>query len=163
MIIGFSYNGLGKEALKLFSVLESTGKEPNSVTFLALLSACAHFRNLDLGWTYFRSMISWYGTGPDHYASSFSSLGQPSWCNASKICLLVDLAELAAKKLIELEPDTATPYRIRNIKKPNRIKMDTGSSWIILKGCVHNFLAGDEISFRSGRDNVYTEDVSKGN
>ena len=68
MIIGFSYNGLGKEALKLFSVLESTGKEPNSVTFLALLSACAHFRNLDLGWTYFRSMISWYGTGPDHYA-----------------------------------------------------------------------------------------------
>lgn len=29
---------------------------------------------------------------------------------ASKTCLLVDLAELAAKKLIELEPDSATPY-----------------------------------------------------
>ncbi|ESQ30063.1 hypothetical protein EUTSA_v10011264mg [Eutrema salsugineum] len=186
MISGFSYNGFGKEALRLFSVLESTGKEPNGVTFLAVLSACAHVGYVDLGWEYFRSMKSSYGIepGPDHYACMVDLLGRSgmldkayhlissmpfephsgvwgSLLGASKTHVRVDLAELAAKKLIELEPDSATPYvvlsqlytivgknrdgdRIRNLKKSKRIKKDPGSSWIILKGEVHNFLAGDE-------------------
>ncbi|KAF8081866.1 hypothetical protein N665_0862s0029 [Sinapis alba] len=181
MISGFSYNGFGKEAVKLFSVLESTGKEPNSVTFLALLSACAHVGYIDLGWKYFSSMKE---PGPDHYACMVDLLGRSgmldeayhlissmpfeahsgvwgSLLGASKTCLRVDLAEVAAKKLTELEPDSATPYvvlsqlyslvgknrdgdRIRSIKKSKRIKKDPGSSWIIIKGDVHNFLAGDE-------------------
>ncbi|KAJ4917921.1 Pentatricopeptide repeat-containing protein [Raphanus sativus] len=181
MISGFSYNGFGKEAVKLFSALESTGTEPNSVTFLALLSACAHVGYVDLGWKYFSSMEE---PGPDHYACMVDLLGRSgmldeayhlissmpfephsgvwgSLLGASKTCLRVDLAELAAQKLIELEPDSATPYvvlsqlyslvgknrdgdRIRSIKKSKRIKKDPGSSWIILKGEVHNFLAGDE-------------------
>ncbi|CAA7013876.1 unnamed protein product [Microthlaspi erraticum] len=186
MISGFSYNGFGKDALKLFSVLESTGKEPNGVTFLALLSACVHVGYVELGWKYFRSMKSSYGIepGPDHYACMVDLLGRSglldeayhlissmpcephsgiwgSLLGASKTYLRVDLAEISAKKLIELEPDSATPYvvlsqlyslvgnnrdgdRIRNIKKSKRIKKDPGSSWIILKGEVHNFLAGDE-------------------
>ncbi|RID56680.1 hypothetical protein BRARA_F00109 [Brassica rapa] len=186
MISGFSYNGFGKEAVKLFSGLESTGTEPNSVTFLALLSACAHVGYVDLGWKYFSSMKSSYGIepGPDHYACMVDLLGRGgmldeayrlissmpfephsgvwgSLLGASKTCLRVDLAEVAAKKLIELEPDSATPYvvlsqlyslagknrdadRIRSIKKSKRIKKDPGSSWIIIKGKVHNFLAGDE-------------------
>lgn len=186
MISGFSYNGFGKEALKLFSKLESTGKEPNGVTFLAVLSVCAHVGYVDLGWKYFKSMKFSYGIepGPDHYACMVDLLSRSglldeachlissmpfephsgvwgSLLGASKTYLRVDLAELAAKKLIELEPDSATPYvvlsqlysivgknkdgdRIRNIKKSKRIKKDPGSSWIILKGKVHNFLAGDE-------------------
>ncbi|EFH68022.1 hypothetical protein ARALYDRAFT_314676 [Arabidopsis lyrata subsp. lyrata] len=186
MISGFSYNGFGKEAVKLFSMLESTGKEPNGVTFLALLSACVHVGYVDLGWKYFKSMKFSYGIepGPDHYACMVDLFGRSglldeaynlistmpcephsgvwgSLLSASKTHLRVDLAELAAKKLIELEPDSATPYvvlsqlysmvgknsdcdRIMNIKKSKRIKKDPGSSWIILKGQVHNFLAGDE-------------------
>ncbi|KAL1213082.1 Pentatricopeptide repeat-containing protein [Cardamine amara subsp. amara] len=186
MISGFSYNGFGKEALKLFSILESTGKEPNGVTFLALLSACVHVGYVDLGWKYFKSMKFSYGIepGPDHYACMVDLLGRSglldeaynlissmpcephsgvwgSLLGASKTYLRVDLAEFAAEKLIELEPDSATPYvvlsqlyslvgknrdgdRIRNIKKSKRIKKDPASSWIILKGEVHNFLAGDE-------------------
>lgn len=186
MISGFSYNGFGKEAVKLFSMLESTGKEPNGVTFLALLSACVHVGYVDLGWKYFKSMKFSYGIepGPDHYACMVDLFGRSglldeaynlistmpcephsgvwgSLLSASKTHLRFDLAELAAKKLIELEPDSATPYvvlsqlysivgknrdcdRIMNIKKSKRIKKDPGSSWIILKGQVHNFLAGDE-------------------
>lgn len=186
MISGFSYNGFGKEALKLFSMLESTGKEPNGVTFLALLSACVHVGYVDFGWKYFKSMKFSYNIepAPDHYACMVDLLGRSglldeayklissmpcephsgvwgSLLGASKPYLRVDLAELAAQKLIELEPDSATPYvvlsqlysivgknrdcdRIRNIKKSKRIKKDPGSSWIILKGQVHNFLAGDE-------------------
>ncbi|XP_010479933.1 PREDICTED: pentatricopeptide repeat-containing protein At1g53600, mitochondrial-like [Camelina sativa] len=186
MISGFSYNGFGKKALELFSILESTEKEPNGVTFLAVLSACVHVGYVDLGWKYFKSMKFSYGIepGPDHYACMVDLLGRSglldeaynlissmpcephsgvwgSLLGASKTYLHVDLAELAAKKQIELEPDSATPYvilsqlysivgkngdcdRIRNIKKSKGIKKDPGSSWIILKGQVHNFLSGDE-------------------
>ncbi|KAL0722619.1 hypothetical protein Bca4012_037218 [Brassica carinata] len=35
-----------------------------------------------------------------------------SLCGAIKTCLRVNLAELSAKKLIELEPDSATPYMV---------------------------------------------------
>ncbi|CAN8288094.1 unnamed protein product [Cochlearia groenlandica] len=186
MISGFSYNGLAKEALKLFSVLETARKDPNSVTFLAVLSACAHVGYVDLGWKYFRSMRLSYGIepGPDHYACMVDLLGRNgmldeayhmissmpfephsgvwgSLLGASKTHLRVDLAELAAKKLYELEPDSATPYvvlsqlysivgksrdgvRIRNMKKSKRLKKDPGSSWITLHGQVHNFRAGDK-------------------
>ncbi|XP_010535005.1 PREDICTED: pentatricopeptide repeat-containing protein At1g53600, mitochondrial [Tarenaya hassleriana] len=186
MIGGFALNGFGEEALKVFTKMESEGKKPNDVTFLSLLSACAHTGLVGLGWKYFKSMKSMYEIepNPDHYACMVDLLGKcglldeaynlissmpfephsgvwGSLLGSCKTYLHLDLAELAAKKLMELEPESATPYvvlsqlyyiqgekresnRLRNIKKSKRIKKNPGCSWILLGDKVHPFSVGDE-------------------
>lgn len=80
---------------------------------------------------------------------------------ASRIHFRVDLAKLAAQHLMKLEPNSATPYvvlsdlynnvgkkkdgdRVRMAKESKGIKKSPGCSWIIMKGNVHLFLAGDQ-------------------
>ncbi|XP_020549397.1 pentatricopeptide repeat-containing protein At1g26900, mitochondrial-like [Sesamum indicum] len=42
MIIGFAIHGLTKEALETFANMEEAKVEPNHVTLISVLSACAH-------------------------------------------------------------------------------------------------------------------------
>lgn len=186
MISGFAQNGLGKEALNLFAKMENERQDPNEVTFLAVLSACTHVGLVEVGWKQFKSMKSSYGIepGPDHYACMVDLLGRAGFLDeatdlissmpfkshpgvwgallgASKTHFRLDLAELAAQKLMELEPDSATPYvvlshlysvvgkkkdgdQLRNAKKSRGIRKSPGCSWIVLKDKVHLFLAGDQ-------------------
>ncbi|KAL4197999.1 hypothetical protein AMTRI_Chr03g43710 [Amborella trichopoda] len=70
MISGYSHNGFGQKALKLFEEMESEGITPDSVTFVNLLSACSHMGVVERGWHYFKLMKEKYGIEPrvDHYA-----------------------------------------------------------------------------------------------
>ena len=186
MLTGFAQNGLGQEALNLFSKMQNEGCKPNQVTFLAVLSACVHVGLVEEGWKYFKLMNSRYNieAGPDHYACMVDLLGRAGlldeamelihsmplephagvWgalLGASKTHLRLDLAEFAAQRLIELEPDNATPYvvlsnlrsvsgkqkygeQLRITKKLKGIRKSPGCSWIIVKDKVHLFLAGDQ-------------------
>ncbi|KAJ0046277.1 hypothetical protein Pint_04918 [Pistacia integerrima] len=126
MITGFAQNGFGDEALYLFRKMENEGLEPNQVTFLGVLSACAHVGLVDEGLNYFKSMKSLYNIepGPDHYACMVDILGRAGslddaidlihsmpfkphagvWgalLGASRTHLRLDLAKLAAQQLIE--------------------------------------------------------------
>ncbi|KAG6778747.1 hypothetical protein POTOM_015092 [Populus tomentosa] len=49
MISGYEQNGFAKEAIRLFDRMKEIGVEPNSATFVSVLSACAHLGAFVLG------------------------------------------------------------------------------------------------------------------
>ncbi|KAJ7528360.1 hypothetical protein O6H91_15G000200 [Diphasiastrum complanatum] len=49
MIAGYAQNGLGKEALALYEQMKQEGMQPNNVTFVLLLKACASLAALEQG------------------------------------------------------------------------------------------------------------------
>ncbi|KZV54986.1 pentatricopeptide repeat-containing protein mitochondrial-like [Dorcoceras hygrometricum] len=194
MINGFAHNGYGEEAFKLFRQLIDDELKPNEVTLLGVLSACTHLGLVDEGWEYFRSMSTSYEMtpGPDHYACMVDLLGRAglldeatklinsmpfeahsgiwgSLLGASRTHLRIDVANLAAQRILELEPNSVVPYvvlsdicsilgkrreeeHLRLFKRLSGIKKNPGCSWITVKDKVKLFLSGDT-------SDVYFEDM----
>lgn len=69
LIFGLAMNGDAIGSLNLFSQMLSSGVQPNKVTFIAVLSACAHGGLVNEGQQLFSSMRGVYGVQPtvDHY------------------------------------------------------------------------------------------------
>ncbi|KAL9269436.1 putative pentatricopeptide repeat-containing protein [Drosera capensis] len=65
MIIGHATHGHGKEAIKLFEQMISTGINPDEIVFMAVLNACSHAGLVGEGLKYFESMASKYNVIPD--------------------------------------------------------------------------------------------------
>ncbi|KAL3841286.1 hypothetical protein ACJIZ3_025877 [Penstemon smallii] len=78
MIEGCGTHGLGAEAFELFHQMKSEGIEPNSVTFLSLLSASSHCGLLHEGCGILNSMKWEYAIEPglDHYTCIVDLLGR---------------------------------------------------------------------------------------
>ncbi|XP_011625833.2 pentatricopeptide repeat-containing protein At1g08070, chloroplastic [Amborella trichopoda] len=78
MIVGLSMNGLGKEALVVFTNMRKAGVRPNDVTFLGALSGCSHSGLVDEGRYIFQEMVSQYNLSPnaEHYACMVDLLGR---------------------------------------------------------------------------------------
>ncbi|CAI0412502.1 unnamed protein product [Linum tenue] len=100
MIDAYGKHGYGYEALELF---ENMGKEgnavlPNSVTFLAVLSACGHSGlagQIEDAWSLYYEMVG-YGIQPT----------SGIWASLLNVCILnqdASRGELAAKNLLVLE------------------------------------------------------------
>ena len=70
MISVFALNGLGDKAFDCFLEMERAGVKPNSVTFVGLLSACAHSGLVEKSRWCFDAMRSVYSIEPQvyHYA-----------------------------------------------------------------------------------------------
>lgn len=68
-ISGHAYYGNASEALRLFEKMVSCGMKPNSVTFIAVLTACSHAGLVELGKHYLDTMLRKYNVAPtiDHY------------------------------------------------------------------------------------------------
>ncbi|XP_042021329.1 LOW QUALITY PROTEIN: pentatricopeptide repeat-containing protein At1g53600, mitochondrial-like [Salvia splendens] len=186
MIMGFAHNGYGEEALGLFTQLVDGGHNPTEVTLLGVLSACTHAGLVEEGRRHFKSMRDLFklDPGPDHYACMVDLLGRAGlldealnliktmpvkphagvWgalLGASRVHMRLDLANLAAQTIIQLEPDNATPYvvlsdtygiagkrrdeeEIRLSKRLRGVKKSPGCSWITVKDKVRLFLSGDK-------------------
>lgn len=186
MIMGFAHNGYGEEALGLFTQLVDAGHIPTKVTLLGVLSACTHAGLVEEGRHHFKSMRDLFklDPGPDHYACMVDLLGRAGlldealnliktmpvephagvWgalLGASRAHMRVDLANLAAQTIIQLEPDNATPYvvlsdiygiagkrrdeeEMRLSKRLRGVKKSPGCSWITVKDKVRLFLSGDK-------------------
>lgn len=69
IITGHSHHGLGKEALSMFQDMLTTRECPNYVTFIGVLSACAHLSLVDEGFYYFNHLMKQFGIAPglEHY------------------------------------------------------------------------------------------------
>jgi pentatricopeptide repeat protein len=80
MISGYGMNGYAESAVEIFKLMEESNARPNEITFLALLSACAHAGLVDDGKNLFSKMQS-YSVKPNlkHYTCMVDLLGRS--CN----------------------------------------------------------------------------------
>ncbi|XP_009152140.1 pentatricopeptide repeat-containing protein At2g03880, mitochondrial [Brassica rapa] len=186
MISGLAQNGYSQEALELFESMKASGTKPNYITIVGVLFACSHAGLLEDGWYYFRSMKKLYGIDPvrEHYGCMIDLLGKAgklddavkllnemecepdavTWRTLLGACRVqgnMVLAEYAAKKVIELDPDDAGTYtvlsniyansqkwdsveEIRTRMRDRGIKKEPGCSWIEVNKNIHAFIIGDE-------------------
>ncbi|KAF9613963.1 hypothetical protein IFM89_014028 [Coptis chinensis] len=129
MISVFALHGLGREAFELFEEMKMQGTKPNHVTFVGLLSACAHSGLVEKGRWCFNKMKQVYSIKPQvqHYACMVDLLGRAElfeeaealirsmpmepdvfvWGALLGSCRMhgnVELGERVARHLIEIEP-----------------------------------------------------------
>ncbi|XP_062086848.1 pentatricopeptide repeat-containing protein At5g42450, mitochondrial [Humulus lupulus] len=185
VICGYAQNGRGYEAISLFERMQVSGCRPNGVTVLGLLWACNHAGLVNEGYSYFNkarlenpSMLK-----PEHYACMVDLLSRSGcfrqaeefiydlsfdpgigfWKALLSGCLIhsnVDLGELAAHKILALDPEDVSSYvmlsnahsaagrwqsasKIRRKMKEKGMKRVPGCSWIEIRSKVHVFVTGD--------------------
>ncbi|XP_015081626.1 pentatricopeptide repeat-containing protein At4g33170-like [Solanum pennellii] len=185
VIAAFANHGHGKKVTKLFKEMMSDGLKPDSVTFLGLLIACNHAGLVDEGLYYFNTMNEIYGVTPDieHFSCLIDLLGRAGrlkdaeehmqrypFGNDSVVlgCLLsacrlhgdVVIGERMAKKLLQLQPVSTSPYVLlsnlyasdekwdsvaeaRKMLKSCGLKKEAGHSLIEVKGSVEKFTIGN--------------------
>ncbi|KAK1562399.1 hypothetical protein Q3G72_011209 [Acer saccharum] len=135
MIAAYGYHGQGRKALDLFPMMLSSGISPNRITFVSLIYACSHAGLVEEGLQLFSSMQDDYAVAPDlkHYTCMVDLLGRAgrldealkliesmriekdeglwgSLLGACRIHKKLELAEMAAKSLLELQPENAGHY-----------------------------------------------------
>ncbi|KAI3869181.1 hypothetical protein MKW92_022473 [Papaver armeniacum] len=172
MITGFAMHGRAESAVNLFYDMLEAEIKPNEVTFIGVLTACSHAGMVKQGKEIFERMQKDFGVIPsaDHYTCIVDMLGR-SGCleeafklvenmpvkphggvwgallGACKIHKNVEIAEIAAENLFELEPDNIGNYvvlcniyslagrvndalRIRKLIKKKELIKKPGCSWV---------------------------------
>lgn len=78
MIGGYAIHGFTQEALKLFDEMSQVGLYPTDITFIGILSACAHSGLVSEGWSLFNLMKDQYALQPkiEHYGCMVNLLGR---------------------------------------------------------------------------------------
>lgn len=187
MINCLALQGHSGLAITTFKKMELTGPEPDEVTFVGLLNACTHGGLVDEGLSYFRSMFQDYKIDPEieHYGCIIDLLSRAgrfdeamdivrdmriepdevvwgSLLNGCRIHGIRELAELSAKKLLEIEPNSADygvmlanlysecgkwedVGKVRKMLKEFGGKKLPGCSWIEVEKKVHQFYSGDTV------------------
>ncbi|TYG78134.1 hypothetical protein ES288_D02G033500v1 [Gossypium darwinii] len=135
MIWGWATHGFYGQAIRCFKKMMFSGIKPDAVVFLALLTACSHSGQVDLGLNFFDSMRFDYSIEPTmkHYTLVVDLLGRAgrldeamkfiqrmpispdfvAWgalfcaCRAHKN---IKMAELVSEKLLQLEPKHPGSY-----------------------------------------------------
>ncbi|CAN1141897.1 Putative pentatricopeptide repeat-containing protein At5g37570 [Linum perenne] len=135
MIKGYSMDGRGGQAVKLFNKMLDEGLVPDDVAFTVILSACSRGGLVEEGWHYFSTLRDKYSLvpSPDHYACMVHLLSKAGRLEAAHELLVscpfehhacawgallgackqyanIELAEDAATKLFDLEPQNAANY-----------------------------------------------------
>ncbi|XP_024925986.3 pentatricopeptide repeat-containing protein At4g16835, mitochondrial [Ziziphus jujuba] len=187
MITGYAQYGAGQKALQLFGEMRDNGAKPDWITFVGVLLACNHAGLVDIGVQYFDSMVRDYGieAKPEHYTCMVDLLGRAgrlveavdlikkmpfephlaifgTLLGACRIHKNLEVAEYAAKNLLNLDPKNAAGYvQLANIyaatsrwecvakiwqsMKDNKVVKTPGYSWIEVKNVVHEFRSGDRM------------------
>eukprot|EP00268_Persea_americana_P001189 TRINITY_DN10361_c1_g1_i1.p1 TRINITY_DN10361_c1_g1~~TRINITY_DN10361_c1_g1_i1.p1 ORF type:complete len:631 (+),score=110.07 TRINITY_DN10361_c1_g1_i1:410-2302(+) len=187
MIEGFGIHGQGMEALRIFSQLLEEGLQPDGICFIAVLSACSHSGLVDEGYSYFKSMRDEFKISPtaDHYMCMVDLLGRAGHINeayrlitdvmppvkphagvwgallsACRTHSNVELGEVAAQQLLDIEPDNAGNYmllsniyakdrrwedvgKVRALMRRHRMRKLPGCSWIQVGNSTQKFFTGD--------------------
>ncbi|KAJ0974102.1 hypothetical protein J5N97_016067 [Dioscorea zingiberensis] len=186
MITGLAMHGDGRSALVLFEQMKAEGVEPNGVTFIGLLYACSHSGLVAEGRQVFESMVREHKIEPklEHYGCMVDLLCRAkllreafeliesmpfrpnviiwgSLLGGCRVHMDVELGEIAANKILELDPDHDGAYvllsniyakanmwdevgRVRRLMKCRGVSKEKGCSWLEINGNVHEFLMGDE-------------------
>ncbi|CAN6445716.1 unnamed protein product [Victoria cruziana] len=185
MITRFAQHGMGKSALDLFNEMQRSNINPDSVTFVGILTACSHVGLPEEGKRFFQSMTRTYNIEPgmEHYACMVDILSRMGHLDDAvkfmeEMCvppsslqwrILLSacrnhrnskLGKLAAEKLMELEPTDASSYallsniyayeerweemaHLRRMMKTKKLSLQSGCSWIEVRGKLHTFQTED--------------------
>ncbi|XXG81176.1 hypothetical protein AAC387_Pa09g1873 [Persea americana] len=83
MISGYGMHGYGAQVIELFHQMRASGPRPNDVTFVAVLSACAHAGMVRKGYEAFACMVQDYGLVPrvEHHVCMVDMLGRAGFLN----------------------------------------------------------------------------------
>jgi pentatricopeptide repeat protein len=188
IIAGYAQHGFGEKALEVFHEMFSSGAAPDEITFIGVLSACGYTGKVKEGLEIFESMKSKYQVDQktEHYACMVDLLGRAGKLNeamnlienmpveadaivwgallsACRTHKNLDLAEIAAKKLLQLEPSSAGPYillsnlyasqsrwkdvaELRKTMRARNVSKSPGCSWIEVDNKVHMFTGGGSAS-----------------
>lgn len=186
MVAGYGMHGRGKEAMEVFYEMIRSGIKPNYITFVSVLAACSHAGLLKEGWHWFNKMKCEFDVEPgiEHYSCMVDLLGRAGYLKeaygliqemkvkpdfivwgsllgACRIHKNVELGEISARKLFELDPSNCGYYvllsniyadagrwddveRMRILMKNNGMLKTPGYSIVEHKGRVHVFLVGDK-------------------
>lgn len=186
MIMGYAMHGYGKDALDFFKRMSETRHQPDMVTFIGVLSACSHSGFLRQGREFMAQMEPSYGVVPtvEHYTCIVDMLGRanqleeayevaqsmPFKANsvvwrallaASQLHGNVEIAEIALRKVLELDPEHCGSYvlmsnayvaagryaeviDVRDLMRHKNVRKVPGCSWIELKDGVHAFINSDK-------------------
>ncbi|KAM1320499.1 hypothetical protein ACFX14_005538 [Malus domestica] len=197
MISGFARHACSLEVMILFEKMQQMGMFPSKVTYASVLTACSHLGLVESGKKYFNLMIAEHNVSPNvvHYSCMVDILGRSGliieaydliqkipfgvtasmWGSLLASCRIhgnLDLAEVAAKHLSEIEPNNAGNHillsnvyaankkweevaRTRKILKERELKKERGKSWIEIKDKVHSFMVGERKHARI--DEIYSK------
>ncbi|KAJ0054107.1 hypothetical protein Pint_03242 [Pistacia integerrima] len=186
MINANGLHGRGKAAVDLFCKMESENIAPDHITFLALLYACSHSGLIDEGKRFIDIMRYEYNLEPwpEHSACLVDLLGRANrleeayqfvismqiepnaeiWCSLLGACQVhsnKELGEIAARKLLELDPENPGNYvlvsnvfaasgrwkdveQVRMKMKGSGLKKTPGCSWMEIGNKLHTFIARDK-------------------
>ncbi|XP_065019690.1 pentatricopeptide repeat-containing protein At3g26782, mitochondrial-like [Musa acuminata AAA Group] len=186
MVAGYGMHGHGQEALKVFHEMTRSGEKPNYITFVSVLAACSHAGLVNEGRYWLDAMKRKFNIEPgvEHYGCMVDLLGRAGCLNeayrlikdmkvkpdfvvwgallsACRIHKNVELGEISARKLFELDPKNCGYYvllsniyadagrwndvqRLRVIIKNKGLVKPPGYSSVEFKGRVHVFLVGDK-------------------
>ncbi|MQL98683.1 hypothetical protein Taro_031397 [Colocasia esculenta] len=176
------------------------GVKPNEVTFISLFAACSHSGMVNEGLELFDRIKSDHSVEPtpDHYACVVDLLGRAgrlaeayelicsmepgqhqsgAWSSLLGACRLhqnVQLGEIAANHLFQLEPDVASHHvllsniyasagrwgqamEVRKNMKEMGVKKEPGCSWIEVGDEVHQFMVGDLLHPKNEQIQSYLE------
>ncbi|KAI4338000.1 hypothetical protein L6164_016356 [Bauhinia variegata] len=185
MLTAYAMHGHGEEGIVLFRRMLAGKVRPDHVTFLSVLSSCVHAGSVEIGQECFHLMET-FNLRPTlkHYTCMVDLLSRAGRLNEAyelikKIPMEADsvmwsallggcfihgevaLGEIAAEKVIKLEPDNTGNYvllanlyasagrwcdlaRTRQRMKDKGMQKSPGCSWIEDRDGVHVFLASDE-------------------
>ncbi|CAL4930700.1 unnamed protein product [Urochloa decumbens] len=185
MITGYAQHGLGEEALRIFDDMRLAGMLPDGITYIGALTACSYTGKVKEGRDIFNSMdtSSAVRPGAEHYSCMVDLLGRAGlveealdliktmpvkpdaviWGALMGACRMhknAEIAEVAAKKLLELEPGNAGPYvllshiytstgrwedasKMRKFISSRHLNKSPGCSWIEYDKRVHLFTSGE--------------------
>ncbi|KAJ9539759.1 hypothetical protein OSB04_026265 [Centaurea solstitialis] len=195
MVISLAQHGHGEESLELFEKMLDLGINPDHITYVGVISACTHMGLVEKGRWYFELMQEKHGIEPtaSHYACMIDLLGragklQDAWdviqsmpfepdviawgslLASSSVHKNMELAEVAAERLLLIEPDNSGAYsalanvysacgnwedaaEIRKSMRFRKVKKDQGFSWVQIRDRVHVFGAEDVV--HPEREEIY--------
>ena len=191
MISAYAKHGEWQQCFSLYEQMKRSNFRPDSVTFLGLLTACVNSGQCGDGQKIFKEMTEAYGCLPsqEHYACMVDLLGRAGhiseaaklissmpleadarvWgplLSACKMHSETGVAEVAAEKLITMEPTNAGNYillsniyaatgkwdrvaKMRSFLRDRGLKKTPGCSWLEVNGRVHEFRVADRYHPRS--------------
>ncbi|PQQ14466.1 pentatricopeptide repeat-containing protein [Prunus yedoensis var. nudiflora] len=216
IIMAYAIHGFGTKSIELFSKMRDKGIQPNESTFVSLLTACSISGMVNEGWKCFNSMKLDYGIDPgiEHYGCMIDLLGRKGNLDQAKIFIEemplvptariwgslltasrnnrnIELAELAAERILSLEHDNTGCYvllsnmyaeagrwedveRIKSLMKQRGLEKTVGCSFVETNCRPYRFINQDrshvetntiyavlDIILRKIREDKYVHSINK--